>query len=40
MKLYHGSTVVIEHPDVMFSRPNLDFGTGFDKAYEVSHESN
>ena len=29
MKLYHTSTVVVEHPDVKHSRPNLDFGRGF-----------
>ena len=26
MKLYHASTVVVDHPDVEHSRPNLDFG--------------
>ena len=29
MKLYHASTVVVDHPDVEHSRPNLDFGRGF-----------
>lgn len=29
MMLYHGSTQVIELPDVTRSRPNLDFGQGF-----------
>ena len=29
MKLYHASTVVVDHPDVVHSRPNLDFGRGF-----------
>lgn len=29
MKLYHASTVAVEHPDVVHSRPNLDFGPGF-----------
>lgn len=29
MKLYHASTVRVEHPDVQHSRPNLDFGCGF-----------
>ena len=29
MKLYHASTLVVEHPDVVHSRPNLDFGYGF-----------
>lgn len=29
MRLYHASTVVVEHPDVLHSRPNLDFGQGF-----------
>ena len=34
MRLYHGSNKVIEHPDVAFSRSNLDFGRGF---YATSH---
>ena len=29
MKLYHASTVVVDHPDVVHSRTNLDFGRGF-----------
>lgn len=29
MKLYHGSTVVVENPIVSFGRDNLDFGKGF-----------
>lgn len=29
MKLYHGSTLEISHPDVRKSRRNLDFGQGF-----------
>ena len=29
MRLYHASTIRIEHPDVQHSRPNLDFGCGF-----------
>jgi len=29
MKLYHGSTVNIEHIDLLKSRPNKDFGRGF-----------
>lgn len=29
MRLYHASTVVVEHPDTLHSRPNLDFGRGF-----------
>ena len=29
MKLYHASSVAVEHPDVAHSRPNLDFGSGF-----------
>ena len=29
MKLYHGSYLVIEKPDISFSRINLDFGRGF-----------
>ena len=26
VKLYHASTIRVEHPDVQHSRPNLDFG--------------
>ena len=29
MKVYHGSTVIVEHPDVSRGRRNLDFGQGF-----------
>ncbi len=29
MRLYHASTVAVEHPDLEHSRPNLDFGPGF-----------
>ena len=29
MRVYHGSNMVVEHPDVSRSRPNLDFGAGF-----------
>lgn len=29
IKLYHGSTVDIEHIDLLKSRPNKDFGRGF-----------
>lgn len=29
MKVYHASTMAVEHPDVEHSRPNLDFGRGF-----------
>ena len=29
MKLYHGSSVVVDKPDLMHSRPNVDFGKGF-----------
>lgn len=29
MEVYHSSTSVVEHPDVRFSRPYLDFGPGF-----------
>lgn len=29
MKLYHASTVIVEHPDTLHSRSNLDFGCGF-----------
>lgn len=28
MRLYHASTVAVEHPDLEHSRPNLDFGPG------------
>lgn len=29
MRLYHASPVIVEHPDVLHSRENLDFGRGF-----------
>ena len=29
MKVYHGSTVVVESPLVSIGRENLDFGKGF-----------
>ena len=29
MKLYHGSYLTIEMPDISFSRDNVDFGKGF-----------
>ena len=29
MKLYHGSTEIIEHPLTSYGRKNLDFGQGF-----------
>jgi len=29
MKLYHGSYLTIEQPDISFSRDNVDFGKGF-----------
>lgn len=29
MKVYHGSTQIVEHPLVNVGRPNLDFGRGF-----------
>ncbi len=29
MKLYHGSTVIVEKPFVSYGRDNLDFGKGF-----------
>ena len=29
MILYHGSYLVVENPDISFSRRNLDFGKGF-----------
>ena len=29
MKLYHGSFIAIENPDLLHSRKNVDFGVGF-----------
>lgn len=29
MILYHGSFVVVAQPDLLHSRPNVDFGKGF-----------
>lgn len=29
MKVFHGSTIIIEHPDTEHSKKNLDFGLGF-----------
>lgn len=29
MRLYHASPVIVERPDVLHSRENLDFGRGF-----------
>lgn len=29
MKVFHGSTIIIEHPDTEHSKKNLDFGQGF-----------
>ena len=29
MILYHGSDVVVEHPDNQHSKEHLDFGVGF-----------
>lgn len=29
MKLYHGSSVVVEKPKILLSDRRLDFGTGF-----------
>lgn len=29
MIIYHGSYTVVEHPDISFSRDNIDFGKGF-----------
>ena len=29
MKVYHGSTMIINHPLVQFGRLGLDFGQGF-----------
>lgn len=42
MKLYHGSTVVIDKIDLSVSKPNKDFGKGFylsdnkQQAYEMA----
>ena len=36
MKLYHGSTLVVDKPLVSFGRDNLDFGKGF---YTTSMQS-
>ena len=29
MKVYHGGTTIIDHPDVVKGRAGLDFGRGF-----------
>ena len=29
MRLYHGGSSIIEHPDCRIGRDNLDFGKGF-----------
>ena len=29
MIVYHGTTEIIEHPDISFSKKYLDFGKGF-----------
>ena len=29
MKLYHGSTIIVDKPLVSYGRDNLDFGKGF-----------
>lgn len=34
MRLYHGSNMIVDKPDVTLSRSNLDFGRGF---YLTSH---
>ncbi|MCM1244035.1 MAG: DUF3990 domain-containing protein [Roseburia sp.] len=42
MIVYHGTTMVLEKPDVAFSKDYLDFGKGFyvtQKAYEVKVEN-
>ena len=36
MILYHGSDISVPHPDVLHSKGNLDFGTGF---YTTSNEA-
>lgn len=36
MKLYHGSTLIVDKPLVSFGRNNLDFGKGF---YTTSMQS-
>ena len=35
MKLYHGTTQIVQKPDVSFAKQNLDFGPGF---YLTSYE--
>ena len=37
MKLYHGSTVIVDKPLVSYGRDNLDFGKGF---YTTSMQKN
>lgn len=29
MRVYHGSTAIVDKPEVLFGRKNLDFGRGF-----------
>lgn len=29
MKLFHSSNIIVEHPDISYSREFLDFGKGF-----------
>lgn len=31
MRVYHGTTQIIEKPDVKFSKKYLDFGRGIDR---------
>jgi hypothetical protein len=39
MKVYHGSSLIVDKPDVTFSRQNLDFGRGFYvTSYQVQAE--
>ncbi|GHU63365.1 hypothetical protein AGMMS49983_06650 [Clostridia bacterium] len=36
MKVYHGSSLIVDKPNVSFSRQNLDFGKGF---YVTSYQA-
>ena len=39
MKLYHGSTVIVDKPLVSYGRNNLDFGKGNLLQFESSYEA-
>lgn len=40
MKVYHGSNVIVEKPEVKQGRANADFGLGFyvTKSYEMAEK--